>query len=143
MRIVLSLAFFASILSAPSGAETLSAHKTKTALHAIDYPARGQTAKQVTKQYGEPKLKHAPVGGGSPKQPPITRWDYERFSVFFDAGHVIDTVVKDQPPEISHKDELQPVQPTPPAPAPMPVPTEPAPEVEEPITAPNELPPAS
>lgn len=141
MRTSWLLLSVAIAFSASASAETLSVHKAKTRINEIGYPARGQAAKQVIKQFGEPKLKHAPVGGGAPKQPPITRWDYEGFSVFFDAGHVIDTVVKDQPPEISHKDELRPVQPPPPAPAP--VPAEPAPEVEEPITAPNELPPAS
>ncbi|MEK6805705.1 MAG: hypothetical protein AABY95_03550 [Pseudomonadota bacterium] len=141
MRKACLILIAAMLVSAPLGAETLAVHKSKAKAQSMGYPTRGQTSKQVIAKFGEPKLKHAPVGGGAPKQPPITRWDYEGFSVFFDAGHVIDTVVKDQPPEISHKDELQPVQPPPLAPAP--VPAEPAPEVEEPITAPNELPPAS
>lgn len=96
--------------SAVAGAETLSVHKNKTRIQYVDRPSRGQDAKQVIQQLGEPKFRHAPVGGGSPKQPPITRWDYEGFSVFFEKGHVIDTVVKGQPPEISHKDELKPAR---------------------------------
>ncbi len=141
MRHFWILLISALALSFAAQAETLSVHKSKARLQETSYPTRGQAAKQVIQRFGEPKLRHAPVGGGSPKQPPITRWDYEGFSVFFEAGHVIDAVVKDQPPQISHKDELQAAEPAPPAPAPVPeVPTS---EGEAPFVAPNELPPAS
>jgi hypothetical protein len=73
-------------------------------------PGKGQTMAEVSKKFGQPRLKHAAVGGGQPKQPPITRWDYEGFSVFFEHSHVIDAVVPDRPAEIHHKDELKPAQ---------------------------------
>lgn len=74
----------------------------------INLPRKGQDMNQVTKQFGEPKVKHPAVGGGQPRQPPITRWDYEGYSVFFEHSHVVDAVVPDQPSEIHHKDELKP-----------------------------------
>ncbi len=107
MRTSFLLLLSAVVSSAPVAAETLSMHKANVRFQTIGYPVRGESSSKVLKQYGEPKFRHAPVGGGSRKTPPITRWDYEGFSVFFDAGTVIDTVVKNQPPEISHKDELK------------------------------------
>ena len=76
----------------------------------IKLPRKGQDMQMVAKEFGEPKTKYPAVGGGQPRQPPITRWDYEGFSVFFEHSHVVDAVVPDHPSEIHHKDELKPVQ---------------------------------
>jgi hypothetical protein len=35
----------------------------------------------------------ATVGGGAPRQPPITRWDYDGFSVVFEGAFVLHSVV--------------------------------------------------
>jgi hypothetical protein len=56
-------------------------------------PHRGATMKAVEQQFGAPAERHAAVGGGSGKQPPITRWDYPHFAVFFENDKVIHTVV--------------------------------------------------
>src|ERR1700754_4090121 len=45
----------------------------------VDTPKRGSTMTEVEKHFGAPVEKHATVG-----QPPITRWDYTGFSVFFE-----------------------------------------------------------
>ena len=74
-------------------------------------PRKGQTMTEVAKQFGQPAHKHAPVGGGSPKTPPITRWDYDGYSVFFENSHVIDDVVPSNPPEVHHAEELTPATP--------------------------------
>jgi hypothetical protein len=50
-------------------------------------PARGALMKTVEKLFGAPAEKHPTVG-----KPPITRWDYPGFSVFFEGDRVIDTV---------------------------------------------------
>lgn len=71
-------------------------------------PVKGQSMKQVLKHYGEPQQKHAPVGGDAPKHPPITRWDYPGFSVFFEHSHVVDAVVPGRPPQVYHAEQLQP-----------------------------------
>jgi len=59
----------------------------------IDRPKRGSTMGEVEKQFGQPVTRHPTVGGASPQQPPITRWDYNGFSVVFERDRVIDTVI--------------------------------------------------
>lgn len=59
----------------------------------IDRPKRGATMSEVEKHFGAPVTRHAAVGGGSPHHPPITRWDYSGFSVFFEGERVIHSVV--------------------------------------------------
>ncbi len=51
-------------------------------------PARGALMKTVEKQFGAPTNRHPTVG-----KPPITRWDYPGFSVFFEGDRVIDSVI--------------------------------------------------
>ena len=50
-------------------------------------PKRGVTMSQVEAKFGAPVTKHDAVGA-----PPITRWDYPGFSVFFERDRVIDAV---------------------------------------------------
>src|SRR5215472_3707556 len=59
----------------------------------VDRPQRGITMDEVEKKYGAPLTRHATAGGDSRQHPPITRWDYRGFSVFFEGDHVIDSVV--------------------------------------------------
>ena len=54
----------------------------------VAQPKRGSSMAQVQKSFGEPRERHPTVG-----TPPITRWDYEHFAVFFEKDLVIDTVV--------------------------------------------------
>jgi len=54
---------------------------------AVERPARGSTMTSVESRFGAPNQKHATVG-----QPPITRWDYSGFSVFFENDRVIHAV---------------------------------------------------
>jgi len=53
----------------------------------IDRPKRGSTMSQVEKRFGAPLTRHPTVG-----QPPITRWDYTGFAVFFEHDRVIHAV---------------------------------------------------
>jgi hypothetical protein len=57
-------------------------------LQAERQPARGMAQDRVLALLGEPARRHAAVG-----DPPIARWDYPGFSVYFEHGHVIHTVV--------------------------------------------------
>ncbi|MBT8102131.1 MAG: hypothetical protein KJO95_04130 [Gammaproteobacteria bacterium] len=52
-------------------------------------PARGMTQSSVQSKYGSPVSVRAPVG-----DPPITRWEYQEFVVFFEYDRVIHAVVK-------------------------------------------------
>jgi hypothetical protein len=51
-------------------------------------PARGMSMAQVAGKFGEPVNKVAAVG-----VPPISRWEYSGFVVYFERDHVIHTVV--------------------------------------------------
>ena len=53
----------------------------------VERPKRGSTMAQVEKRFGAPVERHPTVG-----QPPITRWDYAGFSVFFEHDRVIHAV---------------------------------------------------
>lgn len=50
-------------------------------------PSRGMTQTQVLELYGEPVARNAPVG-----EPPISSWNYDGFSVFFEHNYVLHTV---------------------------------------------------
>ena len=75
----------------------------------IALPKKGEARSAVLKAFGEPQKKHAPVGGDTPKHPPITRWDYAGFSVFFEHDHVVDSVVPGHPAQVFHVDKLKTV----------------------------------
>ena len=51
-------------------------------------PTRGMTMDQVSSKFGAPASKVAPVG-----KPPISRWEYPGFVVYFEHEHVIHSVV--------------------------------------------------
>jgi hypothetical protein len=92
-----SLVLLAACVLAPAGAavaETLVVNdQVQVAPTAVPAPHRGATMKAVEQQIGQPTERHAAVGGASGAQPPITRWDYPRFAVFFEKDRVVHTVV--------------------------------------------------
>ena len=48
--------------------------------------------------YGAPLQKLAPVPAkGTPHHPPITRWVYPTFVVYFEYNHVVHSVIKAHP----------------------------------------------
>lgn len=69
----------------------------------MDLPRRGIPMSQVEAEFGVPGTKHPAIG-----DPPITRWDYDGFSVFFEYQHVLHSVIPDKPQPIYNKEELQP-----------------------------------
>lgn len=54
---------------------------------AIDMPAKGMSKERVKSLFGEP-LEEIPAKG----QPPISRWKYQEFTVYFDSNTVIHCV---------------------------------------------------
>ncbi|HMK84463.1 MAG TPA: hypothetical protein VK437_00775 [Steroidobacteraceae bacterium] len=56
----------------------------------VSTPARGMTMDQVTAKFGAPVTKVPAVG-----KPPISRWEYPGFVVYFEHEHVIHCVVSD------------------------------------------------
>ena len=55
----------------------------------LPLPTRGSTAQSVESTFGSPLKKHPAKG-----KPPITKWDYEQFTVYFESSYVIHNVVK-------------------------------------------------
>jgi len=55
-------------------------------------PTRGMTMNQVATKFGAPVTKVPAVG-----KPPISRWEYPGFVVYFEADHVIHSVVANSP----------------------------------------------
>ena len=65
----------------------------------IALPKRGNSMSQVEARFGAPQQKFPAVGGGSRRTPPITRWVYNGFSVYFENRHVVDAVLNKANPE--------------------------------------------
>ena len=78
--------------SHPAAADTLLIQRAQVASHA-NLPKRGASMAAVEAAFGAPVTRHAAVGGGSAKTPPITRWDYPTFSVYFENSHVVNAVL--------------------------------------------------
>ncbi len=57
-----------------------------------DVPKRGMSKTQVRAQFGEPERARPAVG-----QPPISRWDYDGFSVYFENDITLHSVREDAP----------------------------------------------
>lgn len=55
----------------------------------VQTPNRGATMNKVEAQFGAPTQRVAAIG-----QPPITRWDYPGFVVYFEHERVIHAVVR-------------------------------------------------
>jgi hypothetical protein len=91
-RLVLALALGAALVLLYAGAarsETIATGDAVT-VRASDLarPSRGMTMHTVEARFGAPQQRHAAVG-----EPPISRWDYQGFTVFFERDRVIHAVV--------------------------------------------------
>lgn len=80
--------FAACILAAGLGystarSEALQMADTPAAQAQAGAPSRGMSMAQVEAHFGSPSEKVAPVG-----RPPITRWVYPGFTVYFE-GHLV------------------------------------------------------
>lgn len=87
----LTVVAVALLLSAqmPASAETIVVDGQVTVAKSdVTRPTGGMTMKSVETRFGSPLDRHPTVG-----KPPITRWDYDHFAVFFEQDRVIDAVV--------------------------------------------------
>lgn len=92
MKSMTSLAALAAIaLSGTAYADTLLIDRVENAADQ-PRPTQGLTMDQVRARYGEPTATFAPVGGGKPQHPPITRWHYDGYTVYFERDKVIYSV---------------------------------------------------
>jgi hypothetical protein len=54
----------------------------------MDLPKNGHTMAEIESAYGAPRQRHDAVG-----EPPITRWDYDTYSVYFEHNLVLYSVL--------------------------------------------------
>lgn len=88
LAVELSVAL-AVLLSGSARAETIALDDQVMVQESdIARPHRGMTMHAVEVKFGAPAARHEAVG-----EPPISRWDYHGFRVFFERDRVIHAVV--------------------------------------------------
>lgn len=88
--VTLALALPAALAALPGIAradELLIENVASAQPTAAERPARGSSMARVESRFGAPTGRSGPVG-----QPPITRWEYPGFVVFFEYDHVVHSV---------------------------------------------------
>jgi len=79
----------AVLASGLAGAETIAVDSGIAVKQSdVATPARGMTMDQVSGKFGAPATKVPAVG-----KPPISRWEYPGFVVYFEHEHVIHSVI--------------------------------------------------
>jgi len=66
---------------------------TAPAQSSVNHPSRGMSMQKVEAAFGAPTTRVPAVGGGNPRQPPITRWEYPGFTVYFENDIVVHSVI--------------------------------------------------
>src|SRR5690606_3489300 len=82
----LFIALFTLTLTTPSIAETIRIPVGHQGQTETPMPSRGQSKASVLERFGLADQEHPAVG-----KPPISRWDYRTFSVYFQDKHVINS----------------------------------------------------
>lgn len=88
----LALACTPLLFPTPAHAESLRMKVQKEQRYNL--PKRGMTMNQVKREYGAPIKVLATRGGSSKYQPPIHRWEYSKYIVYFEYNHVIHAVLR-------------------------------------------------
>ena len=83
----LVLAIVMTLAVAPAIADVLLIEEVRQS-ERMELPDNGITKSDVRARFGEPSDTHSPVG-----DPPITRWDYDGWSVYFEYDRVLFTVL--------------------------------------------------
>lgn len=89
---ILSAVCAASLPATPAQAETLGVSAKAPRRTAADLPGRGLSMAQVERRYGAPLEKLPTAGGDAPRHPPINRWRYKGYTVYFERSRVIHSV---------------------------------------------------
>jgi hypothetical protein len=90
-----TLLLASSILLTPmmSQANTLSVSSYANTTSNLNIPKRGSSMKSVKKHYGKAKRITRSKGRVTKKWPRITRWEYGKFTVYFEKHIVLHVVV--------------------------------------------------
>jgi len=91
-RILAALVFGCALAGAAAADTVVVNDQVQVRESSVSLPKRGLTMDEVEKHFGAPVNRHAAVGGASPQQPPITRWDYNGFAVIFERDRVVHAV---------------------------------------------------
>lgn len=86
-----TIPFAAALLAcsvSPVAADTLLIESVQQAA-GLERPVKGDSMAEVENRFGAPEQIIPPVG-----QPPITRWVYARFTVYFEGDHVVHAVAR-------------------------------------------------
>lgn len=93
MRTAFALGLWVAVAAAaPAGADELQVTPRAAPATPADAPTRGMHQDAVLRRWGEPQQRVAPVGGDRPQHPPISRWVYPGFTVYFERELVITSV---------------------------------------------------
>jgi hypothetical protein len=84
--------------AASAHADTFDVRKNAERSTRSDLPQRGMSMAQVERRYGAPVDKMPTAGGDAPRHPPINRWRYNGYTVYFERERVIHSVVDSAAP---------------------------------------------
>ena len=88
------LAFTLGILLTGSAAADVLLMDSIESAPSIDTPRTGMNMDSVRAKYGNPVQEHPAVStSGGPLHPPITQWDFDGYSVYFENDLVLHSVV--------------------------------------------------
>lgn len=99
MRFVLPMLLMVTA-NAPALAEEIKIPVGQQGHAGLSLPARGDARIDVLDRFGLADQEHPAVG-----TPPIMRWDYREFSVYFESDRVINSVVHHQRATIAPTEE--------------------------------------
>jgi hypothetical protein len=88
-RTLAAVALAAAALAAATAVSAQTDLPRSAGTVGAELPARGMTMDTVQSRFGAPAQTLAAVG-----DPPITRWDYGGYIVYFEHRHVVHSVVK-------------------------------------------------
>lgn len=79
-----------ALLAPAAQAETLK--REARSQHTANLPGRGLSMAEVERRWGAPLEKLPTAGGDAPRHPPINRWRYRGYTVYFERNRVIHSV---------------------------------------------------
>ena len=92
LKFVLGSASLLLGLASIAHADTFDVRKNAAISSSSGLPTRGMSMGQVEKRFGAPVDKMPTAGGDAPRHPPINRWRYNGYTVYFERDRVIHSV---------------------------------------------------
>lgn len=88
-RLLQALMLAVIITAAQAQTLTIPVGQQAPELQGVTVPRRGMSPAEVESQFGTPLVKGVTVG-----QPPISRWEYADYDVYFEQDQVLHTVLR-------------------------------------------------